>query len=279
MTSKSTGEFHIGIGPTDELSLRVSVATLVRVLFEDPQSGELMRALERKATLLEDQKDPTVEIIVQPFGGAIRINDLRLLRDGIAEFHFDSEESRSEQDFRIFIHASNWKAIQRFCLQHLPNTDDHILETDPSREITEEFADALGIQLKPEQYILTPEGNIIEDNPAPTANIHARNHLTVRIYRIFEARILDTSVSHTMIAQSERVSNETLRQLAFEDARNGGRGRANAILTIPMDLLNDVYLARSLEARDLPISFENHQLDESVGAVLQNVHVPKYRRL
>ena len=41
------------IGATDELSLRVSVATLVRVLFEHPKNGDLMLALERKATLLE----------------------------------------------------------------------------------------------------------------------------------------------------------------------------------------------------------------------------------
>ena len=37
-----------GIGATDELSLRLSVATLVRVLFENPKDRELMLALERK---------------------------------------------------------------------------------------------------------------------------------------------------------------------------------------------------------------------------------------
>ena len=36
-----------GIGATDELSLRVSVATLVRVLFEHTGDGDLMLALER----------------------------------------------------------------------------------------------------------------------------------------------------------------------------------------------------------------------------------------
>jgi hypothetical protein len=45
----------IGIGATNELSFRVSVATLVRVLFENPDDGELMLALEHKATLLENE--------------------------------------------------------------------------------------------------------------------------------------------------------------------------------------------------------------------------------
>ncbi len=38
-------------GAAGELSLRVSVATLVRVLFEHPRDGEWMLALERKATV------------------------------------------------------------------------------------------------------------------------------------------------------------------------------------------------------------------------------------
>ena len=42
---------EIGVGATDELSLRVSVATLVRVLFKNPRVDELMLALELKATL------------------------------------------------------------------------------------------------------------------------------------------------------------------------------------------------------------------------------------
>src|SRR5688500_121371 len=39
---------EVGIGATDELSLRVSVAALVRVLFEHPDDGTLMLAIERK---------------------------------------------------------------------------------------------------------------------------------------------------------------------------------------------------------------------------------------
>jgi hypothetical protein len=38
---------EIGVGAADDLSLRVSVATLVRVLFEHPTDGEMMLTLEQ----------------------------------------------------------------------------------------------------------------------------------------------------------------------------------------------------------------------------------------
>src|SRR5688500_5254820 len=103
---------EIGVGETEELRLRVSVATLVRVLFENPRGRDVMLALERKATLLQDESGHGVEVIAQPFGGAIRLLDPKALRDLIGDFHFDSEESRSEQDFRIFIRPSAWEGVQ-----------------------------------------------------------------------------------------------------------------------------------------------------------------------
>src|SRR6266496_4462703 len=107
-----------GIGATSELSLRVSAATLARVLFENPRDGDLMLALERKATLYEAKNERVVEVKSQPFGGAIRILDLNMMRDLIGDFHFDSKRSRSEQDFRIFIRPSDWEVVRQFCLQH-----------------------------------------------------------------------------------------------------------------------------------------------------------------
>ena len=134
-----------GIGATDDLSLRVSVATLVRVVFKHPRNGEWMLALERKATLHETK----VEVKSQPFGGAIRILDLDAIHDLIGDFHFDSERSRSEQDFRLFIRPSNWSAVREVCIQHLSRVDDPILETNSARELVEEFDDALKINLHP----------------------------------------------------------------------------------------------------------------------------------
>src|SRR6266851_3269796 len=169
--------FNPGIGATRELSVRVSVATLVRVLFENPRDGDLMLALERKATLHQTENGLRVDVKAQPFGGAIRILDWRALRELIGHVHFDSERSQAEQDFRIFIRPSDWETVREFCIQHLSRVDDPILETDPGRELAEEFADALKISLKPDQYIRQPVATVVEDDPAPTENVHTKGVL------------------------------------------------------------------------------------------------------
>jgi len=78
---------EIGVGATGELSLRVSVATLVRVLFKNPNDDELMLALERKATLRRTAEGGAVRVKSQPFGGAIRIFDLGTVHDLVDGFH------------------------------------------------------------------------------------------------------------------------------------------------------------------------------------------------
>ena len=265
-----------GIGATSELSLRVSVATLVRVIFKHPIHGEWMLALERKATLYATEN--TVKVKSQPFGGAILIVDLNALHDLLGDFHFDSERSRSEQDFRLFIRPSSWSAVREFCIQHLSRVDDPILETDPTRELVEEFEDALKISLSPEQYIHKPVATVVEDEAASTENIHAKSILTVRVYRIFEATISDTSLIHNMMNNSESLSHDDLCKLAWDDFQNGGKGRANSILALPLKRITDVYLAMPPKERNAPILFENHRLDETVPVVLENIKVPKYQR-
>lgn len=94
---------EIRVGPTTELSLRVSVATLVRLLFRNRTDGDLMLALERRGTLRETEDARAVEVKCQPFGGAIRILNLDAMRELLCDFHFDSERSFTERDFRIFI--------------------------------------------------------------------------------------------------------------------------------------------------------------------------------
>src|SRR5215212_149149 len=135
----------IGIGATETLSLRVSVAVLVRVLFENPQSGESMLALERRVNLQGTENSRRVHVKSHPFGGAIHIHDLKPLLGAIGSFHFDSEQSRSEQDFRLFIRPSAWEAVREFCLQEFASADGLVLESDPRRELTEEFTEAMGI--------------------------------------------------------------------------------------------------------------------------------------
>ena len=265
----------MGIGATDELSLRVSVAALVRVLFTHPDDGKLMLALERKTTVREEDGQCFVDVKAQPFGGALRIHDMEFLQDLIRDFHFDSEESRAEQDFRIFIRPADWGTIQAFCLEHLAHRNGSVLESDPTRELREEFADATGIDLKPAQYIYQTIGTIVENQPSPTQNIHARGYPTTRIYQIFEARILDPSLASVMLENSEAFSKENLYKLA----QNGGTGKTNAILTLPFKEIQEHYQAVPSESGNDPIRFQGQQLDETVAAVLDGVSVAKYRRV
>jgi len=46
-----------------------------------------------------------------------------------------------------------------------------------------------------------------------------------------------------MLANSKSYSDRDLGELALEDARKGGKGRSNAILTLPMEHLRDHYLS------------------------------------
>jgi hypothetical protein len=82
-----------------------------------------------------------------------------------------------------------------------------------------------------------------------------------------------------MIKNGEGCSDQDLRGLALADLRNGGPGRNNAVSTWPLKEIRAFYLTIPLEARNTPISFYKHELDETVAAVLDGVTVPKYRRL
>jgi hypothetical protein len=268
---------EFGVGPTQDLSLRVSVATLTRVLFENPGDGELMLALERKATLHTSQGGGVVRVKAQPFGGAVRILDLAALRGLIGDFHFDTGRSQADQDLRIFIRPRDWPAVREACVQHLGHAKDPIIETGPERELGEELADSLRISLRADQYLHKPVGMFVEDEPAPAEAVSARGALTARVYRIFEATILDPSLSEAMAKNSADLPDGDLERLALEDARNGGRGRANAVLALPLGRVREAYLAITPRERNAPVSFGQHRLDETVAAVLEGVSVPRYR--
>lgn len=267
-----------GVGATSELSLRVSIATLVRVLFEHPQNRELMLALERRATLLEKDGQRFVEVQAQPFGGAIRIQDAKALQSRIGDFHFDSEQSRTEQDFRLFIRPTAWGLVRDFCLDQWNNRNDEIIEGDPRRELAEEFVEVLEVDLQPAQYTCRAVGTVIENNPYPSDNFYAREFPTVRMYRIFEAHILDRSVATALVKNSARCSNDDLRDAAWKDAQNGGNGWANAALTLSLSKIGAFYETVPAKTNNAPLSFEGSQLDETVAAVLDHVVVPKYEK-
>jgi hypothetical protein len=90
---------------------------------------------------------------------------------------------------------------------------------------------------------------------------------------------MDDSLSRTILANSESISDEALHELARQNLTMGGKGRANAVLALDLSPLTEAYRPLSPEERNKPFSFENHQLDETVAAVLDNLDVPKYRRI
>ena len=267
---------HIGIGPTTELKLRISVATLARVVFPHPKNGITMLALEHKATLVLNGGKSQLVVKAQPFGGAIRILDINELLTQVGSFNFDSERSRSEGDFRVYVRPSAWEAVRDFCVRNLGQEDGTALESDPTRELQEEFEDTLGIQLKPEQYTVEFLKIVVENKPTPTANVHAPGTPTVRIYRIDEIHINDLNLCKTMIANSETHSTQVLRDLVREDAQKGGKGRANAILVTPIAQIRETFLSVQSEKRGTPLPFEGTLLEGNVAAVLEGVSVPKY---
>jgi hypothetical protein len=264
------------MGASGQEHLRVSVATYNRILFPHPQRGVPVLALERKAMVLNGD---TIRVRAQPFGGAVRILDPVPLEEIVGELHYDSERSRAEQDFRILIAPSKWDVVKNYCLQHLRNPEDAGLESLPHRELAEEFAETLYVDLRPEQYSAQPLGFVVEDSPAVTANTHARGMPTVRLYRVFDVRIVDEGLYRRMLAASEQCPDRELARLAQEDTERGGKGRANSILTLPLEEVKEAYLALAPDLRFRKIVVAGHELDESVLAVLGDVDVPQYQRV
>jgi hypothetical protein len=117
--------------PAAERELRVSVATLDRVLLPDPEDGRPLLALERKATLLPDGR---VFFTAQPFGGAVRIRDPVALRERVGAFRFDSPRSEEDEDLRIFISPGQWPVLRRLCLEDLAAAVDLAAKELPAAE-------------------------------------------------------------------------------------------------------------------------------------------------
>jgi hypothetical protein len=145
--------------------------------------------------------------------------------------------------------------------------------------LAEEFAETLNINLKPDQYEVQPLGFVIEDNPVATDNVYARGQLTVRLYRTFKVRIVDHKLCTAMLAAGQRYFDHDLKALALKEYQNGDRDCTNTILTLPLNRVNESYLALPPEMRYRKIFVEGYKLDESVLAILEDVDVPQYQRI
>jgi hypothetical protein len=250
---------------TPDRWLRVSAAALSRVEFDHPASGAPWLAFERRATLLP-REPPAVRLTIVPFGGAVRLRNPGALASLVPGFRFDSARSESEQDFRILIPAEAWPAVRAFCRAHLAAPDDPYLDSSPDRELREEFHDALRLTPEPSQYVVQPLGLTFEDEPEPTQSVRAPGWPTVRAYRIWSVRLLDPAVTAAILASS-RIPSSALMPAARDDAANGGRGRANAALALPLAAVRAALLALPPSIRHLPFTVQDHNLDGSVSAL------------
>jgi len=235
-----------------------------------------MLALEQKATAL---KDGSINVSAQPFGGGVRILNSNSLREMLGEIEFDSEHSKQKQDFRILITPSKWALVKSYCLDHLASPDDHEIESTPDRELIEEFEETLHVDIKPGQYTVEPLGIVIEDNPVLTENWYARGYPTVRVYRTYQVQIIDLDLCELMLAANDKYSDQELVALAAKDLKNGGSGRINSVVALPLNRVTEAYRALPLELRYKNIVIEDRNLDESVLAILGNIDVPQYQRL
>ncbi len=269
---------EIGIGPTEDLCLRVSAAALVRVLFPHPDTREPFLALEQKVSLSQEGDQKRFRVIAQPFGGSIRLNEPAELLAHIHNFHFDSLRSKAEKDFRILIRPADWEVVKQLCLAAFRTRQSTFLETNPVRELAEEFFDAVQVPLSRSQYWLKPVELLVENEPVPSENVRAAQTRTARIYTLFEARLIDNRLIRHLFTRAQDISDQKLMEQASEDARNGGKGRANGVLALPIDLLNNIYRNLAPENRNERITAEGHEFEGNVPAVLQEVFVPKYER-
>lgn len=268
---------EIGVGATDDLSLRVSVAALVSVLFDDPEDGQRMLALERTATL-RVMDGPVITVRAKPFGGAVRLTRPQALQERIGDFHYDSERSRRERDFRLQIHPASWENVKEVCRECLKLSENGMLDSSPERELAEEFEDILSVRIDRGRYQVSPRGMIVEDLPRPTDSVRAAGTPTVRIFYVYEVWMKAPQIITMILANSKQYSDEDLWRIAWEDARQGGRGRANACLALGLDDLKSVYRSISMDRRSRPIRVGKHQLDGNVPAILEDVDQPKYER-
>jgi hypothetical protein len=256
--------------------LRVSAATLNRVVLAGAPGAAPVLALERTATVLDQPGGKTVRVRAQPFGGAVRIRDLAAL-DDFGGWRFASPNSQAERDFRILIPPENWHLVRQFCLNRLADPADPVLDACPHRELAEEFADSLGVDLSPAQYSILPAGFVVENQPSPTDNTSAAGLPTVRIYRIYNVQITDPVLCSALL-RSSAVTDSALQAQALTDAASGGKGRANAALTLPLQRIIDAYQSLPLAQRCHPLRLDGHTIASSTAAILPEIITPHFQR-
>lgn len=264
-----TGSPTIGIGPTETLTARVSAAALLRLLFRHPETRQWMLALEHTATLRPDQD--MIEVKAKPFGGGVRILDLRAVYRQLGAFNFDSLRSKEEADFRVYVRPDQAEKALTFCLNQFATDTGSVLESSPERELVEEIADTLGQQVSIRSFRISRIGAIGEPRPAASSSPRAPGQLTVRAYNLFQAEVLDLRLEKMLLKNSLDHSPGRLREMAEQDQARGGRGRANAVLALPWEDLTEEFRSRPAGQHGQDIMLGEYRLSGNVWNIIAGV--------
>ena len=92
-------------------------------------------------------------------------------------------------------------------------------------------------------------------------------------------QIVDPLLCKVMWSISQLYSDQDLGERALQNFEDGRKGRVNTMLTLPLNQVRESYLTLLPEMRYRKIMIDNHELDESVLAILEDVDVPQYQRL
>ena len=177
------------------------------------------------------------------------------------------------------MHPNSWEKIKDICKEHFQDKEKGIIDTSPDRELAEEFKDSLKIKITPNIYNLKSKGIVIENLPTKTDNVRVQSISTVRIYFLYEAEIISPEIIEMMLTNSKQYSDRDLQNFAFEDYKNAGKGRANAILTLDLNEIMNKYKSLSIERLNNPVSIEEYKLDSNVLAILNGIDHPKYQHI
>jgi hypothetical protein len=199
--------------------------------------GDGTQVFECKATVeIKEGKERAV-VQLQPIGGASLLKDPQKLLQNLGRFNFDSEESKRDQDFRIFV--ADWNKVAKFCHKHFLEPGNAVLECDPRREIEEELEETLGGKVSPDQYNLSWLGINTQEEALASARMGQNQAKTKRIFNLFEAKICDPALESRILQAALDTDPQALIEKARAKALSGkGKGKASALIAVPKEALD-----------------------------------------
>jgi hypothetical protein len=255
------------VGPTDELSLRVSTAVLTKTTFRHPESGEHMLVLERKAVAEITSSGMKEKLQAQPLGGASRLVDPSALGRVVGQFNYDSAESKSEGDFRIQIRPEDWPRVRDFCVKHFMVPSTGVIEANPERELAEELGDSLDIEVDPTGYCTRNLGIVLR-GATSTDRVGVSGQQTVRAFNIYHVEITEPTLITKILENSSLVSDQSLNRDAREKATTSGKkGKSTALLALPISHVVEAFVSRDLSGEWPTVTVEGHTIADNVPAI------------